>query len=105
MLEHEKSSSNMYITTINNQLDIQKICIIILIIIVTIGLIMVTKNSVEIMKQHKVYEQYEAQVIALKKQEEDKKAAIEREKEKIREEKTPKLTQKRKRQYGKHLSF
>lgn len=105
MLEHEKSSSNMYITTINNQLNIQKICIIILIIIVTIGLIMVIKNSVEIMKQHKVYEQYEAQIIALKKQEEDKKAAIEREKEKIREEKIPKLTQKRKRQYGKHLSF
>ncbi len=96
---------NIYQITTKSQLDKKKIIILILMIMVIIGLIMIARNSMEIINRHKVYEQYEAQLIALKKQEEDKKAEIEKEQERIRQEKIPKLTDKRKRKHGEHLSF
>lgn len=86
---------NIYQITTKSRLDTKKIIILILMIIVIIGLIMIAQNSIEIVKRHKVYEQYEAQIIALKKQEEDRKAEIEREQERIRQEKIPKLTEER----------
>ncbi len=90
-----EGNNNIYQITTKSQLDIKKIIILILMIIVIIGLIMIAQNSMEIIARNKVYEQYEAQLIALKKQEEDRKTEIEREKERIRQEKIPKLTQKR----------
>lgn len=80
---------DIYKMNVKRKINIKKIVTIVLIIIVIIGLILVTEECVEIIKQHKVYEQYEAQQIALKKQEEDKLAEI----EKARQEKIPKLTQ------------
>ncbi len=106
MLEYEKINHNMYITTaIKHQSNIKKIFIIILIIMVIIGLIMIAKNAINMIQQYKVYKQYEAQLIALKKQEEEKQTQIDRKAEETNQEKIPKLTQKRKREYGKYLSF
>ena len=105
MIRDGNDKENIYKINIKEHLDSRKIMILVLMIVVLIGLIMVAEKSMEIIKQHKVYEQYEAQQIALKKQEEDRKAKIEREQERIRQEKIPKLTQKRKRQYGEYLSF
>lgn len=99
---------DIYKINIKEHLDIKKIVILILMIVVVIGLSMVAKKSIEIMNQHKVYKQYEAQLATLKKQEEDKQVKqeeIKKEQERIRQERTPKLTQERKKQYGKHISF
>lgn len=79
----------IYRITINEEhINRKKIVIVILMIIVVIGLMMVARNSMEIIKQHKVYKQYEAQLAALAKQEEDKQVEI----EKKRQEKIPVLT-------------
>ena len=53
---------------------------------------MIAKNSIAIIKQYKIYEQYEMQLAVLQKQEKEKVAKIEKEKQ----EKIPKLTQERK---------
>lgn len=97
MVRDGNDKDNIYKINIKEHLDSKKIMLLVFMIAVLIGLIMVAEKSLEIVKQHKVYEQYEAQLIALKKQEEDRKAEIEREKERIRQERIPQLTQKRKR--------
>lgn len=89
------------ITTNEKQITYKKIIIFILLIIVTIELAMVAYNAIEIIKQHKVYEQYEAQLAALEKQEEIKQAQI----EKRMQEKMPKLTRRRKKKHRKHIPF
>ena len=75
------------------KLNIKKVIIMILIFIILIMLLFITKRATYIIKQHKIYEQYESQIIALKIQEEQKLAEL----EKIRQAKIPKLTQTRKR--------
>lgn len=97
MVRDGNYKDNIYKINIKEHLDSKKTMLLVFMIAVLIGLIMVAEKSLEIVKQHKVYEQYEAQLIALKKQEEDRKAEIEREKERIRQERIPQLTQKRKR--------
>lgn len=97
MVRDGNDKDNIYKINIKEHLDSKKIMLLVFMIAVLIGLIMVAEKSLEIVKQHKVYEQYEAQLIALKKQEEDRKVEIEREKERIRQERIPQLTQKRKR--------
>ncbi len=87
------------------QIDITKIVILILLVIAVIGLTLIAKDSIKLINQHKVYEQYEAQLISLQKQEEDKQAEMEAKQEKIRQERIPQLTEERKKQYEKHLSF
>lgn len=58
------------ITISEKQINTKKIAILILLIIVAIGLILVARNAIEMIKQHKVYKQYEAQLATLAKQEE-----------------------------------
>lgn len=89
MVRDENEIEEMYLITTEKQLNIKKIRIIVLIIITLIALILIAKNAIEIIKKHQVYEQYEAQILTLKKQEEDKLAKIEKEKQ----EKMPKLTE------------
>ena len=86
------------------KINILKLATIILIIVVLIGIIMIAKNSIKIINQHKIYEQYQAQLEALQKEKEEKQYKIEKEKEKIRQSRIPKLTQERKKKYGKHIS-
>lgn len=81
---------DIYKITINEKhLNTKKVAILVLMVIVAIGLIMIAKNSVEVVKQHKVYEQYEGQLVALDKQKEDKQI----ENQEKKQEKIPKLTQ------------
>jgi len=68
----------------------EKFIIAILLVIIIACLALITKNSLDVINYHKVYKQYEAQIITLKKQEEEKLAEI----EKIKKERMPKLTQK-----------
>ncbi len=89
MVRDEDSNEEIYLVATEKQLNTKKVGIIVLIIVTLIALILTTKNIREIIKQHKVYEQYEAQIMALKKQEEDKIEQIEKKKQ----ERMPKLTQ------------
>ena len=77
------------ITISEKQINSKKIAILILLIIVAIGLILVARNAIEMIKQHKVYKQYEAQLATLAKQEEVE--PMEEPEEKV--ENMPKLTE------------
>ncbi len=77
------------ITITEKHINTKKIAILVLLFILAMGLILVGKNAVEIMKTHKVYEQYEAQMSALARSEEKKQIEIEEKKQ----EKIPQLTQ------------
>lgn len=89
MVRDENSYEDIYLVRTKKQLNIKKVIIVIILILTVIGLIITVQNVTEIIKQHKVYEQYGAQILALKKQEEDKLAQI----EKRKQEKMPKLTE------------
>ncbi len=94
MVKDETENVDIYqLTTVEKKLNVKKVIIIILIIVILIMLLFITKRATYIIKQHKVYEQYEAQLAALKLQEEQRLAEL----EKIRQAKIPKLTQTRKR--------
>jgi len=88
MVRDEEDKEDIYLVE-TKKLNIKKIAIIGMIILVVIELSMLTKNLIEIIKSHKVYEQYEAQIMTLKKQEEDRLAQI----EKRKQERIPKLTE------------
>lgn len=97
MVRDEKNEYMAYdiyhITTPKKHLNIRKVILVIAIPIVFIELMMLANKSVQIIDQHKVYQQYEGQVLALQKQDEDRKAQIEAEKERIRKERLPQLTE------------
>ena len=77
------------ITIDEKHLNTKKVAILLLIVVVAVGLIMLAKNTTTILKNHKVYKQYEAQLGALAKQEESRQTEIEEKKQ----ERIPKLTQ------------
>lgn len=104
MLIDENNNYNIYMTLADKQLNTKEIVttvILILLVFILIGLIMIAKNSISIISEYKIYEQYETQLAVLQKQEEERLAEIERK----RQEKIPKLTQERKKQYREYLSF
>lgn len=83
---------SIYEIETNNKLDIKKVAIIIMIIIITIGLIFCIIYGVDLIKKYNQYKEYEARLIAQKQEEERKKSVVEAEKERLRQEKIPKLT-------------
>lgn len=100
--ENDNEDYNTYMTTVPKKITTKEIVttvITILLIFILIGLIMITKNSIGIISEYKIYEQYETQVAVLQKQEQARRAKIEKKKQ----EKIPKLTQERKRQDRKYL--
>ena len=74
------------------KIKIQKIAIIILIIVIILCLLMIGQNILQIIQRNKQYQEYEQQLVMLQKQEAEKLEQIEGEKEKIKQEKIPKLT-------------
>ncbi len=103
--ENDNEDYNTYMTTVPKKITTKEIVttvITILLIFILIGLIMITKNSIGIISEYKIYEQYETQVAVLQKQEQARQAKTKIEKKK--QEKLPKLTQERKRQDRKYLS-
>lgn len=104
MVREGNNYSLYQIVSIDKQFNI-RIVIIILLLIIMIGLFMIVKNSIEIIDEYKIYQQYEAQLLALQKQEEDKQVEIGKRKQAIEQSKKPVLTQERKRADRKYLSF
>lgn len=76
----------------NKRNKIQKILIMIFLLITIILLILIMQNILQVFQRNKEYKQYEAQLLEIKKQEEEKQAQIASEKERIRQERIPKLT-------------
>lgn len=104
MITEVKEENSLYKVIIDKPIHIREIIkfiLLMILIFILIGLIMIAKNSIAIIKEYRVYEQYEAQLVALQKQEEERVAQIERK----RQEKIPKLTQEREKQFRKYLSF
>lgn len=93
MVIDRNDNCGLYMITIDKKTDTKKIIVLILLLLVLISLIVIAKNSIEVINQYEVFEQYEAQLMALQKQDEDRKIKIEEKKQ----EKNPKLTQERKR--------
>lgn len=76
----------------NKRNKIQKILIMIFLLITMILLILIMQNILQVLQRNKEYKQYEAQLLEIKKQEEERQAQIAAEKERIRQERIPKLT-------------
>lgn len=76
----------------NKRNKIQKILIMIFLLVTMILLILIMQNILQVLQRNKEYKQYEAQLLEIKKQEEEKQAQIAAEKERIRQERIPKLT-------------
>lgn len=104
MVIDENNNYSIYMITASKPIStkqILKIVILILLVFILIGLLMIAKNSISMIREYKIYEQYETQLAVLQKQERERQAKL----EKRKQEKMPKLTQERKKQYGKYLSF
>lgn len=74
------------------RIDKRKISLMLLIIVLLILLIMVIIKNINEMKEREESKKYEEYIIALQKQEEEKRIKEEQEKERIRQERIPKLT-------------
>ena len=54
-----------------NKLDIRKIIIFLFIIAIIITLIMIAQNSIKVIDDYKIYQEYQAQLATMKKEEEE----------------------------------
>lgn len=93
MVKDEYDINDIYKIDIKDKLDKRKVLIIIFSVIALILIYIVALKSIQIMNQNKIYKQYESQIIALQKAEQDRIAQIEAEKERIRKERNPNLTE------------
>lgn len=93
MIKEGNDNYGIYQITIYKQSNTKKIVILNLLVIVLIILIMIAKNSIEIINQYKIYQQYETQLLALQKQEEDKQVKIRKKQEEMKQNRIPQLTQ------------
>lgn len=92
----EENNYSIYQVSIGKQFHMKEIAILVVLIMVVIGLVIIAKNSIEIIDEYQIYQQYEAQLLALQKQEEEKQVEIEKRKQAIEKSKKPVLTQERK---------
>ncbi len=91
MVKDKEDDMDIYKISINVPINKKKIIIMFFIFLIIIGLFIIAENSINLIKQHKVYEQYQAQLATLQQQEKEKQIEL----EKKRQEKIPKLTQQR----------
>lgn len=103
MVNDDEYQVNIYKLNVNQKLDKRKILIIILIILSFLCMILTGNYITKIVKEYKVYKQYEAQLNSIQHQEEEKKIKISEEAERQRQERIPKLTEVRKKKHGKYL--
>lgn len=94
MIIDGKNNYSIYKITTRRQHNIKKIIILILLFFIVIGLIMITKNSIDIINRYKVYQQYESQLVVLQEQKNNE-IEIEKEQKKIKQDRIPQLTQER----------
>jgi peptidoglycan/xylan/chitin deacetylase (PgdA/CDA1 family) len=74
------------------KIDVRKIILILILILFIICAFFTSKNIIIIINEHKAYKQYEAQLNALKHQDEEKQRKIAEEQERIKKERNPVLT-------------
>lgn len=91
MVKDKEDDMDIYKISINVPINKKKIIIMFFIFLIIIGLFIIVENSINLIKQHKVYEQYQVQLATLQQQEKEKQIEL----EKKRQEKIPKLTQQR----------
>lgn len=91
MVKDKEDDMDIYKISINVPINKKKIIIMFFIFLIIIGLFIIAENSINLIKQHKVYERYQAQLATLQQQEKEKQIEL----EKKRQEKIPKLTQQR----------
>ncbi len=95
-MENQTELLDIYKINIPKKISKKKILILLECIVVIVCLILTIRHCIKIINSYKVYKQYETQLQSILYQEEQKKAEIEAEKERKKQEKIPKLTQIRK---------
>lgn len=105
MFRSRENEDNVYKIETDKKIDIKRLFIIIGLIFIVIILISISKYAINSIKIYNEYKQYQLQLEILKKEEDDRQAKIAAEEEEKRQAKIPKLTQVRKRKYGKYISF
>ena len=88
----DEDEFNVYEFNSKKKIDVKKIFIILIIIIFLICVFFTTKNVIIIINEHKAYKQYEAQLNALKHQDEERQRKLAEEQERIKKERNPVLT-------------
>lgn len=88
----DEDGVNVYEFDNSKKFDFKKIFVIVCLIIFLICTIITINNIIVIINEHKAYEQYEAQLNALKYQEEERRRKLAEEQEKIKKERNPVLT-------------
>lgn len=88
----DKEKFNVYKFNTKNTIDIKKVLIFLTTIIFFVLVILTIRNITVIISEYKSFKQYEAQLNALKHQEEEKQRKIAEEQEKIKKERNPILT-------------
>ena len=88
----DEDGVNVYEFDNSKKFDLKKIFVIVCLIIFLICTIITVNNIIVIINEHKAYEQYEAQLNALKYQEEERRRKLAEEQEKIKKERNPVLT-------------
>ena len=88
----DEDGVNVYEFDNSKKFDLKKIFVIVCLIIFLICTIITVNNIIVIINEHKAYEQYEAQLNALKKQEEERQRKLAEEQERIKKERNPVLT-------------
>lgn len=85
-------SDNPYKINIRPRLDKKRIFIMIVLILLLFCILLTTNHIKNVIKEYKVYKQYEAQLDSIKHQEEEKQAKIQEKIDKKKKEKNPQLT-------------
>ena len=88
----DEDEFNVYEFNSEKKIDIKKIFIILIIIIFLFCVFFTAKNIIIIINEHKAYKQYEAQLNALKHQDEERQRKLAEEQERIKKERNPVLT-------------
>ena len=88
----DEDGVNVYEFDNSKKFDFKKIFVIVCLIIFLICTIITVNNIIVIINEHKAYEQYEAQLNALKHQEEERQRKLAEEQERIKKERNPVLT-------------
>ena len=92
MIKEDEKCYDIYKIDTNEKLDKRKVLIIIIAILILFCLIIILKNLIEAIKYNKIYKQYEEQITTMQAAEANKNIKTEEEKERIKQEKLPKLT-------------
>ena len=88
----DEDEFNVYEFNSEKKIDIKKTFIILIIIIFLFCVFFTAKNIIIIINEHKAYKQYEAQLNALKHQDEERQRKLAEEQERIKKERNPVLT-------------